>query len=115
MTVDLGVATIIYIASSITIVGGAIKVLFEAKKALAKPIDDIEQKLQHHDKCLDRDRQHLDKIDDLIAELGEAVNLLVAADAVMLDHMKTGNATGEIDKQIKELDKWLVSRKDYKV
>lgn len=115
MVINLSIATIVFVASSITIVGGAVKILLEAKKALAKPIDDIEKKIQHHDKYLDRDRQHLNKIDGLIEELGEAVNLLVAADIVILDHMKTGNATGEIDEQIKELDKWLVSRKEYKV
>lgn len=115
MTINLSVATIIFVASSITIVGGAVKILFEAKKALTKPISEIESRLERHDKCLDRDHHHLQKIDDLIGELGEAVNLLVSADAVMLDHMKTGNCTGEIDAQIKELDKWLVRRKEYKV
>lgn len=115
MTINLSVATIIFIASSITVVGGAVKILLEAKRAIEKPIKDIETKIEHHERCLENDLEHLQKIDTLIEELGEAVNLLVSADAVMLDHMRTGNSTGEIDAQIKDLDEWLVSRKEYKV
>lgn len=115
MTIDLSVATIIFIASSITIVGGAVKILFEAKKALTKPLTDFDEKLKHHDRCLENDLRHLEKLDGLVEELGDAINLIVSSDCVILDHLKEGNHTGEIDEKIKELDKWLVSRKEYKV
>jgi len=115
MTIDLSLATIIYIASSLTIVGSAIKILFEAKKAVEKPVKDIQDKIEDHDTQLAHDQEHLEKIDGLIEELGEAVNLLVSANCVILDHLKDGNSTEAIDETIKAMDGWLVSRKKYKV
>ena len=115
MTVELNVATLIYVASCIGIVGAAVKILFEAKKTLTKPLMDITRKLEHFDECLDRDKKHLDKIDMVIEELGDATNILVSAQRVSLAHMKDGNSTGDIDKQLKRIDAWLVERKDYKV
>lgn len=115
MTIDLSVATIVYIASSLTIVGSAIKILYEAKKAVEKPVKDMQTKLEDHDTRLEHDQEHLERIDGLIEELGEAVNLLVSADCVILDHLKDGNSTAAIDETIKEMDGWLVSRKKYKV
>lgn len=115
MTIELNVATIIYIASSIGIVGGAVKILLEAKKALTKPLEEINKKMQRYDECLDKDKKHFDKIDIVIEELGDATNLLVSASRTTLAHMKDGNHTGDIDKQLKQIDEWLVDRKDYKV
>ena len=59
MTVELNIATIIYLASCIITVGGAVKILMEAKKALQKPLDEVEKKLEHYDQCLDKDKKHL--------------------------------------------------------
>lgn len=115
MTIELNIATIIYIASCIGILGAAVKILAEAKKALTKPIEDIRNKMEHYDDCLDRDKKHLEKIDIAIEELGDATNLLVSASRVTLAHMKDGNSTGDIDKQLKRIDEWLVERKDYKI
>lgn len=115
MTIELNVATIIYIASCVITIGGAVKVLFEAKKALQKPLDEINQKFEHYDECLDKDKKHLEKIDIVIEELGESVNLLVSANRTTLAHMKDGNHTGEIDAQVKRIDQWLETRKEYKV
>lgn len=115
MTIELNIATIVYIASVIGVLGAAVKILAEAKKALTKPLDDINNKILHHDECLDRDKRHLEKIDEAIAELGTATNLLVGASRTTLAHMKDGNHTGDIDKQLKQIDAWLVDRKDYKI
>lgn len=115
MEISLSVATIIYIASSITIVGSAIKILYEAKKSVEKPVKDVQAKVEDHDTRLERNQEHLEKIDGLIEELGEAVNLLVSADCVILDYLKDGQNEEEIDETIKAMDGWLVSRKKYKV
>ena len=115
MTIELNIVTIVYICSCIGIVGGAIKILVEAKKALQKPLDEVNRKLEHYDECLDKDKKHLDKIDILIEELGEAVNILVSANRTTLSHLKEGNHTGEIEAQVKQMDEWLVNRKDYRI
>jgi hypothetical protein len=115
MTIELNIATIIYIATAIGTVGAAVKILAEAKKALTQPIDEIHKKMEHYDDCLDRDKKHLEKIDIAIKELGDATNLLVSASRVTLAHLKDGNHSGDIDKQLKQIDEWLVVRKDYKI
>ena len=115
MTIELNIATIIYIATAIGTVGAAVKILSEAKKALTKPLEEMNDRLRLHDECLARDKRHLEKIDVAIEELGDATNLLVSASRVTLAHMKDGNSTGDIDKQLKRIDEWLVERKDYKI
>lgn len=115
MEVTISIANILYVATAIGVVGAAVKILSEAKKSLTKPLDEADEKFRHYDACLDRDKKHLDKLDDIIEELGDAVNLLVSANMVTLEHLKDGNSTGKIDSQIKKMDEWLVGRKEYKV
>lgn len=115
MIIELNLATVVAIASCIVAVGGAIKVLFEFKKAVQKPLDEVNKKFEHYDDCLDKDKKHLEKIDIAIEELGEATNLLVSASKAMLVHLNDGNNTGEMSKQVTMLDEWLIKRKDYKI
>lgn len=114
LEITVSIANILYLAGGIVCIGGAIKILYEAKKALTRPLEEIDKKFDHYDDCLENDKEHLEKIDVLIEELGEAVNLLVSSQKVSLLHMESGNNTGEIKEEIKELDKWLVRRKEYK-
>ncbi len=114
MTIELNLATVVYICSCIGIVGGAIKILIEAKKALQKPLDEVNERLQHYDECLDRDKKRLDKVDGVLEELTQSINMLVKSNRTMLYHMEDGNHTGEIRKEIDELDAWLLEGKEYK-
>lgn len=115
MTIELNVATMIYIASCIITVGGAVKILWEAKKALQKPLDEVNKKLAHYDECLDKDKKHLDKIDLVIEELGEATNLLISSNIAMMSHTIYGNHIEKLKDQKKEMEDWLVERKDYRI
>lgn len=115
MTIDLNVATIIYLASCIITVGGAVKALLEAKKALQKPLNEVNKKIEHYDKCLDNDKRHLDKIDEVLEENTKAINMIVDIDLTMLRHMSDGNNTGEINEKIKKIEDWLFAGKEYKI
>lgn len=114
MTIELNVATIIYIASCISILGAAVKILVEAKKALMKPIDEINVKLVHYDQCLKNDKTRLDNMDGVLSDLTQSINMLVKSNRTMLYHMEDGNHTGEIRKELKEIDEWLLDGKEYK-
>lgn len=114
MTIELNLATLICVCSCIITVGGAIKVLTEAKKALQKPIAEINDKLEHYDQCLDRDKLQLDKLDSAMTETAKSINMLVDIDLTMLRHMSNGNNTGEINEKIKKIEDWLFSGKEYK-
>lgn len=114
MTIELNVATIIYVASCISILGAAVKILAEAKKALIKPVDDINTKLVHYDQCLKNDKTRLDNMDIVLSGLTQSINMLVKSNRTILYHMEEGNHTGEIREEIKEIDAWLLNGKEYK-
>ena len=114
MTIELNVATIIYFCTCIITVAGAVKILLEAKKALQKPLDDVNEKLAHYDECLDRDKKRLDDMDEVLVDLTGSINMLVKSNRTMLYHMEDGNHTGEIHKELKEIDDWLMKGKEYK-
>lgn len=115
MIIELNLATLICVASCIITVGGAIKVLAEAKKALQKPLDEVNQKLAHYDECLDNDMKHLRKLDGVVAESAQAINMIVDIDLTMLRHMSDGNNTKEINEKIKKIESWLFEGKEYKL
>lgn len=113
MTIQLDLATVIYVASCIGILGGAVKVLYSAKKALVKPLDDINMKLADHDKFLANDKAKLEKIDYVLTDMTDSLNMLIKSHKTVLMHLEDGNHTGEIKKEINDLDEWLVSRRVY--
>ena len=114
MTIELNLATFIYICTCIITVGGAIKVLLEAKKALQKPLDQVNEKLERYDNFLNNDKKRLDKIDGVLGELTESINMLVKSNRTILYHLEDGNHTGEIKEELDELDDWLLKGKEYK-
>lgn len=115
MTIELNVATIIYIASCVITVGGAVKILMEAKKALQKPLDQVDEKIEHYDACFSRDKERLDKLDTMVEQNAKAINMLVDIDLTMLRHMADSNHTGEINEKIKKIEGWLFEGKEYKI
>lgn len=115
MTIELNLTMIICVASCIVSVGGAIKALSEWKKALMHPLDETNSRVEHCEKCLDNDKRHLEKIDRAIEELGEATNLLVSSNIAMMSHTIYGNHTEDLKKEKKQMEEWLVERKDYRI
>lgn len=111
MTIQLDLATVIYIASCIGILGGAVKILYSAKKALLKPLDDINTKLADHDKFLANDKSRLEKIDYVLGDMTDSINMLVKSHKAVLMHLEDGNHTGEIRDEIDALDEWLINRR----
>ena len=108
MTIQLDMATVIYIASCIGILGAAVKILYSAKKALLKPLDNINSKLTDHDKFLANDKAKLEKIDYILADMTDSMNMLIKSHRTVLYHLQEGNHTGEIKEEIEELDNWLI-------
>lgn len=114
MTIELNLQSAIYICTCIGIVGGAVKVLYEAKKALQKPLEEVNKKFKQYDEYLDKDKKRLDQIDTALEELTKSINMLVKSNRTMLYHMEDGNHTGEIKEEIDTIDEWLLSRNEYK-
>lgn len=113
--IELNVATLIYIASCIITVGGAVKILFEAKKALEKPLQEVYEKIEQYDRFFENDNNRLDKLEQVVEENAKSINMLVDIDLTMLRHMSNGNNTGEINEKIKKVEGWLFAGKEYKL
>lgn len=106
MTLDT--ATIIYIASCIGVIGAAVKILVNAKKALTAPLDEINKKLMEHCQFLENDKKRLEEINDALEDLTEGVHILIKNQQTILDHLEDGNHSGEIRAGKKRLNDWLV-------
>lgn len=114
MTITLSVVNIISICTCIVTVAGAVKVFIEIKKAFMKPLGEIDEKLKFCDDCLKRDKERLDGMDDVLGDLTQSINMLVKSNRTILYHLEEGNHSGEIKKELKELDDWLMEGKEYK-
>ena len=114
MTIEINMVTIISFCTCVVTVGGAVKILLEAKKAFQKPLDTVNEKLIYYDQCLKNDKTRLDDIDNVLSDLTQSINMLVKSNRTMLYHMEDGNHTGEIKSELQELDEWLMQGKEYK-
>lgn len=114
MTLEINMVTIISFCTCIVTVGGAVKILLEAKKAFQKPLDTVNEKMIYYDQCLKNDKKRLDDVEDVLSDLTQSINMLVKSNRTILYHMEEGNHTGEIRNELKELDDWLMEGKEYK-
>lgn len=73
-------------------IGWMIKIVKGAKK----PVDDIDDKLERDYNRLNQHDKDMEKIDTDLNYLKDALKLLLENDKVMLEHMRTNNATGKI-------------------
>lgn len=115
MTVELNMVTIIYVCTCVVTIGGAVKILAEARKALQKPLDEIHDRFDKYDQYFTADKKHLDRLDEIAEENLRSINMLVDIDLTMLRHMSDGNHTGEINEKIKKIEDWLFAGKEYKL
>lgn len=113
MTIQLDFATVVYVASCIGILGAAVKVLYSAKKALVKPLDEINAKLQAHDEFLENDKRRLEKIDYVLEDMTSSMNMLIKSHRTVLHHLEEGNHSGDIKREIEELDNWLIDSRGH--
>lgn len=113
MTIQLDFATVVYVASCIGILGAAVKVLYSAKKALVKPLDEINAKLQAHDEFLANDKRRLEKIDYVLEDMTSSMNMLIKSHRTVLHHLEEGNHSGDIKREIEELDNWLIDSRGH--
>lgn len=114
MTISLNLANVVSICTCITVIIAAIKALWEVKKLLSKPLDEINKRLDSHEQAIDTAKSHREKIDYVLEDFTEAINLLIKSQKTVLSHMRDGNHTGEIKERENELDEWLMEGKKYK-
>lgn len=72
-------------------------------KALKKPSDDVNEKL-------DRDNKRIAELENQYKYVSSAIGVLMRCDLVMLSHMRTNNNTGQMAKMEKEIQEFLIER-----
>ena len=86
---------------SVAVVGAAIAYIYKAIRFAKKPGDDINEKLQRDfDRINDLEDEKREIRNDM-TYLKECLKLLLENDKVMLEHMRTNNASGDIGKREK--------------
>lgn len=86
--------------STICVAGGwLIKII----KSLKKPSEDI------HDE-LDDDKKRIRELEKQFGFVLKAISLLLQDDLVILNHLRTDNNTGEMSKQEKKVQDFLIKR-----
>lgn len=80
-------------------VGWLIKII----KALKKPNDDINEKL-------DNDNKRLKKLEGEMDYLTKSISVLMRCDLAILGHLRTNNNTGQLAKVEDEIQNFLLDR-----
>lgn len=103
--------SIVYLAGVIVTVGAAIKLMYEFKKKMDEPYQKIQDRLDHHDKCLERDKNAIEKLQGEQDQIIEDNRQILLVLSTMLSHMETGNNTGQVRATRDDLDRYLINRK----
>ena len=110
MVVTLSWASIAYVAGIIVALGSAWKVVLEAKRALNKPHEETNKKFEHYDECLAKDKKRIDELETTLKILGRDNEIELKALRDIINHLRTDNNTGEMQKVEDDIDKYLISR-----
>lgn len=110
MVVTLSWASIVSVAGVIIAIGSAWKVIMEAKKALNKPYKNIEEKFDHYNKCLTKDKERLDGLELSLHMLSKDNEIELKALRDIINHLRTDNNTGEMKRIEDDIDEYLIGR-----
>ncbi len=117
MVVTLSWASISAVAGIIVVIGSAWKVIIEAKRALNKPYQELLDKFEHYNKCLAKDKERLDAMEEIIRKLmannemlskDNEIELIALRD--IINHLRTDNNTGEMQEIEDNIDEHLITR-----
>lgn len=77
--------------------------LIKIIKAVKKPADDVNQKL-------DRDNKRIQALEEDMVFLKNSIPLLMRCDLVILGHLRTNNNTGQMADMESEIQEFLIKR-----
>lgn len=104
MIIELTGASVVAACGGIVALGSAIKVVIEAKKALSKPHEEIEERLDRYNERI----SNIEKQQELTIEDSRQILLVLETS---LSHFESGNNTGEVKQMRSELNKYIINRK----
>lgn len=110
MVVTLSWASILSVAGAIVAIGSAWKVLVEMKKEWNKPQEELENKVNDFEKYLAQDKKRIDGLESALHILSKDNEIELRALRDIINHLRTDNNTGEMQKVEDDIDGYLISR-----
>ena len=110
MVVTLSWASILSVAGAIVAIGSAWKVLIEMKKEWDKPQEELENKVNDFEKYLAQDKKRIDGLESALHILSKDNEIELRALRDIINHLRTDNNTGEMQKVEDDIDGYLISR-----
>lgn len=99
--------SVLEVCGVITLIGGAIGILYKGYKEIMKPADEMNEKLNNDYKNINDLKEKLDEQEREISELKEGLGICLEAIYQLLEHGKTGNNTGGMQKSQDKIFKFL--------
>ena len=97
------IAYFIAACGGFTAVCVAVGWLIKIVKAVKKPNDDINKKL-------DNDNKRIRELEDQMSYISSSIGVLMRCDLVILAHLRTNNATGKMADMENEIQDFLIKR-----
>ena len=118
--ITINLLTIGAVCGFIVAVGSAASYVHKLLKPLKKPyediqneFDDIEQRSTACAKKFANDEARLNEHEKILQELSNDNKFILQSVALLLQHAETGNSTGEITKGRKDLETYLIQRRNF--
>ena len=119
--IQLDISAVQLVLGLIIAIGGATAIIVKAGQKAFKPITEpmhkIEKEVERQAECLDRDKKRLDNLEEALTtmakdidEIKETQVVMLGSLFVMLQHMATGNNTGEMTGELKKLTEFLAQK-----
>ena len=91
-----------HICISVAVVGAALTYIYKGIKFAKKPADDVNEKLA-------RDYKKIGELEEQQNYNSKAVKLLMRSEMAILNHLQSGNSTGEMAKVEKDIKEFLLN------
>lgn len=79
-------------------------------KTVKKPAETTKAKFDRYDKMFDNDHKEINELRKQFAFMLKALPILLQDDLIILNHLRTDNNTGKMEKQEEKLNEFLLNR-----
>ena len=101
--ITLTYESLLAICAGFSVVCVAVGWLIKIVKAVKKPADDINDKLEN-------DNKRIEALEDDMKYLTDSISILMRSNLAVLGHMRTNNNTGQLASMEKEITEFLIER-----
>lgn len=78
--------------------------------AIKKPSENTKDRFERHDRLLDNDNRRIKELEKQFSFMLKALPILLQDDLIILNHLRTDNNTGKMEKQEEKLNDFLLNR-----